>query len=704
MGWYIENEDALKYKVEISPTVLEGISKCFGVTKLKLLSGIAHKLEWQEITPITSFYRSNKAKVSRAIEYINTNADGEKIKNTLLAHIHETIRLLDSLAEQDLITKAYPVAVELKRTTKLSEKDDDKLLADLKPLDQYIEPYTFTRTETTTEKDIKAIKRLYKENPHLTPASLPKLGETKNYVYKGFRIKQGSEKAVAEFMLKRPYRVERDTSLRNQETQHEYYKAINIFAVEVGLTTDEKIKQQPHFMVSNRDGEQVIANGLTLTLSSFLEAILSILKDRYDKRLADARKVNTPVNIQKTYHGDYIAKPPIDMTEADIAQVAKNPESVNTLTKVYRNSQALDAEGGLLATVSDPTLFDMLPVEYQAPLKVVSLMNRTYRRGYVALSRYMVQNNGTAPAVLDTIEVAKCYGAYNEQIAKHGYLPTAYLNSLITELTLIKGQEVYYTYFDAELKKEMIGSIKIFDFDISTDGRVIKNLKYTQAYIDAFNDPKRPMLHLAIPKSLDYLKPFEQDIAYRIIQRFVGKRGERGQKQRIGKTVRGEHLKMSIPELYEGYIPAYDKRTRSRAKKRTLEALAEIQQKGDIIAKYEITNEGRKTFVLLYPSEYVRTAYKDKATNASLETLYKSEQKLRRDDLKKLVKLVRKDLRAKKNSTEYLRAVAEDIGLSSTLELGEYMIEPNRRKKVYPKEIDDELYNEIKEQIDYYES
>lgn len=703
MGWYIDNEDALKYKVEISPAVLEGINKCFGVTKLKLLSGVAHKLEWQEITPITSFYRSNKAKVSRAIKYINTNADGEKIKTTLLAHIHETIRLLDSLAEQDLITRAYPVAVELKRTTKLGEKDDDKLLADLKPLDQYIEPYTFTRTETTTEKDIKAIKRLYKENSHLTPAPLPKLGETKNYVYKGFRIKQGSEKAVAEFMLKRPYRVERDTSLRNQETQHEYYKAINIFAVEVGLTTDEKIKQQPHFMVSNRDGEQVVANGLTLTLSSFLEATLSILKDRNDKRLADARKISTPVNIQKTYHGDYIAKPPIDMTEADMAQVAKNPESVNTLAKVYRNSQALDAEGGLLAT-SDPTLFDILPVEYQAPLKVVNLMNRTYRRGFVALSRYMIQNNGVAPAILDTTELAKHYGAYDEQITKYGYLPTTYLNSLILELTVIKGQETYYTYFDNELKKEMIGSIKIFDFDISTDGRVVKNLKYTQAYIDALNDPKRPMLHLAIPKSLDYLGNFDQDIAYRIIQRFVGKRGERGQKQRIGKTVRGECLKISIPDLYEGYTPAYDKNTRSRAKKRTLKALDEIKLKGDIIANYEIINEGRKTFVLLYPSEYVRNAYKDKEVNASLETLHKNEQKLRRDDLKKLIKLVRKDLRAKKDSTEYLDAVAEDIGLSSRLELGEYLVEPNRRKKQYPKDIDDEIYAEIKDLIDYYEN
>lgn len=163
MPWFIENEDALRYKVEITPTVLENMGKCFGETKLKLIHAVAHKLEWQEIVPITSFYRSNKAKVSRAIEYIHTDADGEKLKATLLAHAHETMRLLDSLTEQDFITRAFPVAVELERATVDGESDDNKLVADLKPLEQYIEAYTLTRTETTTEKDIEALKKLYEK-------------------------------------------------------------------------------------------------------------------------------------------------------------------------------------------------------------------------------------------------------------------------------------------------------------------------------------------------------------------------------------------------------------------------------------------------------------------------------------------------------------------------------------------------------------
>lgn len=701
MAWYIENEDALKYKVEASPAVLEGISKCFGTTKLKLLNAVAHKLEWQEITPITSFYRSNKAKVSRAIEYINTDADGEKIKTTLNAHIHETMRLLDSLAEQDLITKARPVAVELK--DEKEKGDDNKLVADLKPLDQYIEPYTFTRTETTTEKDIEAIKRLYKENPHLTPAPLPKLGETKNYVYEGFRIKQGSEKAVAEFMLKRPYKVERDTSLRNQETLHEHYKAVNAFAVEVGLTTDEKIQQPPHFMVSHRDGERVIVNGLTLTLSSFLEATLSILKDRYDRRVADARRPSTAVNIRKDYKGDYIPKPPIDMTIADMEQLSDNPKSVETLNKVYRNSQALDAEGGLLATMNDPTLFDMLPAQYQEPTKLLGLMNRATRRGMVALARYL-HDNPEPPAILDTTEVAKAYGAYDEQIKKHGRLPTSYLNDLITELTLIKGTNTTYTYYDNTLKKEMIGSIKFFDFDISTDGRTIKNLRYSQDYIDRLNDQKQVMLHLALPKSIDYLRPFDQDIAFKVLQRFVGVRGEKQQKRRMSKTINGEDLKIELAELYKGYIHARNKSERQRAKKRTIEALDEIKVKGDIIADYKIVEEkGYKYYAVLTPSDFIRNAYKDKTLNEIIESQYKDEQRRRRTDLKRLADLYRKDLGAKKDTTEYLDALADDLGLKDRTELGYYLIEPNKRKKITPREIDDELYGEIREQLAYYD-
>lgn len=699
MAWYIENEDAKKYKVEIDNARLESIGKSFGLTKKKLLNSVAHKLEWQEIAPITSFYRSNKAKVSRAIEFINTDADGEKLKTTLLAHIHETMRLLDSLAEQDLITKAYPVAIELKGEL---QNDDNKLVADLKPLDQYIEPYTFTRTETTTEKDLEAYKRLYEKNPHLTP-NPPKLGETHTYKYEGFRIKQGSERAVAEFLLQRPYSVERDTSLRNQEIQHEYYKAINNFAVEVGLTTEEKIQQPPHFMISTRDNDRVIVNGLTLTLSSFLEATLSILKDRYDRRVADARRPSTAVNIRKDYKGDYIPKPPIDMTIADMEQLSDNPKSVETLNKVYRNSQALDAEGGLLATMNDPTLFDMLPAQYQEPTKLLGLMNRATRRGMVALARYL-HDNPEPPAILDTTEVAKAYGAYDEQIKKHGRLPTSYLNDLITELTLIKGTNTTYTYYDNTLKKEMIGSIKFFDFDISTDGRTIKNLRYSQDYIDRLNDQKQVMLHLALPKSIDYLRPFDQDIAFKILQRFVGVRGEKQQKRRMSKTINGEDLKIELAELYKGYIHARNKSERQRAKKRTIEALDEIKVKGDIIADYKIVEEkGYKYYAVLTPSDFIRNAYKDKTLNEIIESQYKDEQRRRRTDLKRLADLYRKDLGAKKDTTEYLDALADDLGLKDRTELGYYLIEPNKRKKITPREIDDELYGEIREQLAYYD-
>lgn len=59
--------------------------------------------------------------------------------------------------------------------------------------------------------------------------------------------------------------------------------------------------------------------------------------------------------------------------------------------------------------------------------------------------------------------------------------------------------------------------------------------------------------------------------------------------------------------------------------------------------------------------------------------------------------------RAKKDTTEYLDALADDLGLKDRTELGYYLIEPNKRKKITPREIDDELYGEIREQLSYYD-
>ena len=436
------------------------------------------------------------------------------------------------------------------------------------------------------------------------------------------------------------------------------------------------------------------------------QLICSMLGFIYSARVEqekNKRDFSMPVNLQKTYKGDFIAKPPIEMTETDMATLADNPNSLATLNKAFRTAQALDAEGGLLATATDPTLFDLLPIEYQSPLKMVGILNRSYRRGFVALNRYMHTNNGVAPSVLDTLEIAKAYGGYEEIIKKYGYLPKHYKDQLLTELTLLKGQDIYYTYYDPELKKEMIGSIKIFEFDISTDGKTIKDLRFTQAYKDAVSDPKRPMLHLAIPKSLDYLDTIAQDIAYRISLYFVGKRGEPEQKKRLGKTTRGGFVEKEITEIYKGYIPAYDKNTRARAKTRTIKALDDIKTQGDILDRYELIKRGQKTFVRLYPSEYLKKAYKDKETNASLEALHSKEQEQRRADLQKLLGYVRKDLKAKKDSTEYLDYVAEDLGLPSRVELGEYLVKPDKRKKIYPKDIDDEFYANIKNLKEDYE-
>lgn len=689
MGFVIDNTDATKYKVELTKARLEAIGKKFGGDKVSLLEHIANELEYQDIYSVNSFYRPYKATVRKAISFINTDTEGEKIKDALYIFVDKVIALLDTLADGSFITKAKPY-IGIKGT---------ELTDDFKTLDEFIEPYTYKHTFITTENTLNTLKSLYEANPNMPREPLPKLGTTTTLERKGFIIKKGSEKTVAEFLLNRPYACTRDLFISDQEQRHNLTKALNKLAVDIKIATANELEKEENFLVSEYKGDKVVITATTLSLQGFIEAILSILKDRHDKRVANARTTNKPLPLRKDYGGDYMAKPPIDMTIADMEN--PNPEKAKTLNKVYRNSQALDNEGGLLATVSDPTLFDMLPAQYQEPTKIVSLINRANRRGMVALFRYMV-NNPEPPAVLDTVELAKSYGAYDEQIKKQGRLPTPYLKEFITELTLIKGTETYYTYYDYELKKEMIGSVKFFDFDISTDGRTIKNLHYSQEYIDRLNDQKRVIMHLALPKSLDYLKTFDQDIAFKILQRFVGVRGEKQQKKRISKTVNGEGIKIEICDLYRGYINARTKQERARAKKRTIEALENIKNQGEIITDYKIVTEGRKTFADILPSDYIQSAYRDKTLDEALESQYKNEQKLRRADLRKLAELYRKDLRENKHSTDYLDALAEDLHFRDRGELGRYMIEPNKRKKVSPDEIDDDLYDEIKDLIDYF--
>lgn len=404
-------------------------------------------------------------------------------------------------------------------------------------------------------------------------------------------------------------------------------------------------------------------------------------------------KTTTPVNIRLDYTGYTIPKPPIDSNIKDIEN--PNPDKAKTIGKMYRSNEEIKDENGLFATVTDPTLLDYLPAEYQDPIKLLALYNRSNRRGLVTLFRYL-QDTPNPPDKIKLIDLAKHNGAYLEQIKKDGYLRDRYKKILLNELVLIKGTNTFYTYFDKSINKEMIGSIHFFNYDISTDGKIITGLRYSDEYIRVLHGKDKAMLHLATPKSLDTLSQPAQDIAYKIINLFIDK-------YQMSRTIQGKPIKVTVAKLYKGILTEpKDKRTRYQTKQTTLKLLDEILtiKQDNIIEKYELVENN---YLLIYPSRFTKTAYKDKSLDTALKQAVKRQQLERVQDLQNLIKMYRNDFNRSDDKRNVNSYVAEDIGVTEN-EIKMYLVKPTKGKTIKPEPISDEVHDKIIECLRDYET
>lgn len=484
-----------------------------------------------------------------------------------------------------------------------------------------------------------------------------------------------------------------------QPTNYREYKNVEILASQEGNTIEglkglftDLIDLTNACGITDNSGQvmsigTVIISQIHLEVMGIIGQTLAGVLERNQPRT----KVTTPVNIRLDYTGYTIPKPPIDSTIKDIENA--NPDKAKTIGKIYRNNEEIKDENGLFATVTDPTLLDYLPVEYQDPIKLLALYNRSNRRGLITLFRYL-QDTPNPPDKIKLTDLAKHNGAYLEQIKKDGYLRDRYKKILLNELVLIKGTNTFYTYFDRSIKKEMIGSIHFFDFDISTDGKIITGLRYSDEYIKVLHGKDKAMLHLAIPKSLDTLSQPAQDIAYKIVNLFIDK-------YRMSKTIQGEPIKVTVAKLYRGILTEpKDKRARYQTKQTTLKLLDEINtiEQDKIIERYELIENNS---LLIYPSEFTKTAYKDKTLDTALKQAVQRLQLERVQDLQKLIKAYRNDFNRsddKRNATSY---VAEDIGVTEQ-EINMYLIKPT--KNIKPEPISDDVHDKILECLKIYET
>lgn len=622
--------------------------------------------------------------------------DNEIIKKQLLEHPDKILAFYESVKDAELL-------VSHRNNLPPINTDEFKALTD------FVKDGERTFTETVTQKQVdewqKTIDNINErkhpdgtpltedEKKHIFGYTLPKpeLGKTTKHTIKGLVVEdaKGLLEAIKGYPIYSAYQIVNNldaygTSVLGSELLGVYdlAEACGIKPqadyAEATINTDGVSK---HIMPDHR----VILDYLTLALAEQLGV--------YIAKVDSLRRASTPVNIRKDYHGDYVPKPPIDSTIKDIEN--PNPEKYKTLSTIYRTNEAIKNENGLFATITDPTLFDLLPIEYQDPIKLLNLYNRSNRRGLVTCFRY-AESNPNPPSELKIEELAQYNGAYADQIEKLGYLPKVYREQLLNELIMVKGTNTFYSYYDKKLQKEMIGSIRFFDFDISTDGKILKGFRYTDDYIKALHNRKQAMLHLAIPKDIDLLNQTAQDIAYKIIQKFVDGR-------RMRATIEGKPLEMLLTDLYKGILAeAKTKQQRAKRKDKTVEALDSIKATGEVIVDYEIYYKNKKWYVKLCPAEFMQKAYKDPKLNTALEQSYRDDQAKRQADLERLVEHFRDDFKSKKDPKAYLDELATNLEITQE-QLAEFRVKPNKKTKQYPTEITDEVYAKIKYQLEYYE-
>lgn len=614
-------------------------------------------------------------------DFLNRSTFIKTLSKTKLDHHYFVYDSLDSLMSEDRIVEKYGDLSEFSKLVD-NEKIRDDLVANPDKVLAYIERHALDSFVVFHYNDLPASNT--DEFKHLL--KYVKDGErTFNKMTLRGKVVDDAEgllRAIKSYPIITRYRIIGDRTI--------FFLGGDTDLADLASKCLTEI-QGKHLIgtINKKDGEVIEITPDHLVVGDLLSRALSIQLNAYLK----ARRTSTPVNIRKDYKGDYIPKPPIDSIDKDLAN--ENPNKLRTLTQTYATTAKLEQENGLFATANDPSLFDLLPPDYSEPEKFIELWNSTNFRAMVTLFRYMIKNPNP-PSELDIDELASYYGAYDEQIKKQGYLPPVYRKQFFNELLLLQGSSTYFTYVDKKTYKEMIGTIRFFDFSLSTDGKTIKNLRYTEQYLLALNNKEQAMLHLVTPKSLDYLNRTHQKLAFRIIRLFVDK-------GHMKKTMDGKPVETPLTTLYQGILAnATTKQQRAKRKAKVIEALNTIQSGGEIIKRYEITRRGNKDYVVLYPADYQRYAYKDAKLSKALEQAYRTEQKERQDALEQLIKNSKRDLRGRKDAYNNEQYVAEDLGITSD-KLAKLRLKPNARKSIYPDEIDDELATKIYEQLSYYE-
>lgn len=422
------------------------------------------------------------------------------------------------------------------------------------------------------------------------------------------------------------------------------------------------------------DSEYKKAQGVlwSFTLDGILANILGVILDGGKPK---SKTYYTPPNIREDTSINYVPKPPIEAINKTLIMLANDPDTDKTMTKMYTSEQDRQRNNGLPVTIDkydQQALFDSFTQKGIKNInRLVDLATNLTLPTFYMINQHLLENQRANSSRIEDLiipemslqDFMRINPRFNTDKMRKKGIPSTDKQTTLNTLELL--QKVQYP-FTTVVKKDgktvgyEQGSVKVFDYLIYTDAKTkkttIKNLQYSRDYLYKFKTT------IAIPYGegfylLTELAHQELDIAIQLILT---------SKENIQRTKEGLPSEIHISEfnknnkIYKNYSSTNYYKTLTRG----LDNLVKRKEIGNWHTKsggQTITNQDANSQILyIYPTDI----HKALITSDERKVI-KQEQTRRLRDLKSLITLYRKDLRANKTSSlAYLDYLSEDLHIT----------------------------------------
>jgi hypothetical protein len=390
------------------------------------------------------------------------------------------------------------------------------------------------------------------------------------------------------------------------------------------------------------------------------------------KHQADKKGYYTPPNIREDTSVNYVPKPPIEAINETLIKLANEPEAEDTITKMYASERERQQKNGLPVTIDrfeQKALFDDIKVRGVRDInKILDITTSLTIPAFYMLSGHLQELQRESGKQIEDLTIAemsitefmRINPRFNTAKARKKGIGKEHKEAAINSLDLLR--RVQYP-INRPIKKNgktvgyELDSVKVYDYTLITDAdkqiTSIRNLQYSRDFLAKYNRI------LAVPYGEGFYTLTEithQQLDITIQSMLTSKAN-------IKRTAAGEPLIIAAKEfkkIYKDYSLSHFYRTLTNGLNK-LADVNEISRWHTAAGGQEITSrEPSSQTVYIYPA-----AIHEALITSDERKAIKMEQARRLRDLKSLITKYRKDLKQNKtSSTEYLKYLAEDLGIT----------------------------------------